>query len=275
MWRKKITDHGVKSIGSKIAPASGFGHRALTTMGYAIMQKELVVPDLGQLKRAFTVLPQLTDMDAQTVVHDAYGIIMRGLDLESAGLLQSALQLEGVHTEVIDESKLPSFLPAKVVHQIELGASHLTLYDPMKRVSEVPWGDIMLLAAGLVRTRGQHKVRELETIGGTRSREEVAEHLVIEIFLNGGTARYSVNGDDFIWEHLGARMTGDKPMNFVLTLAELSRRAPQAGMNRGAFLGAQDPPELFPYPSRQMFNEELTWMFWRIGKMQGGAGEGV
>ena len=236
-------------------------------MGYAIMQKELVVPHIDQLKRAFTVLPQLTDMDALTVVHDAYGIIMRGLDLESAGLLQSALQLEDVHTEVIDESKLPSFPPAKVVHQIELGTSHITLYDPMKRVSEVAWGDIMLLAAGLVRTRGQHKVKELETIGGTRSKEEVAEHLVLEIFLNGGNARYSVNGDDFIWEHLGARMTEDKPMNFVLTLAELSRRAPQAGINRGAFLGAQDPPELFPYPSRQTFNEEVTWMFWRIGKM--------
>lgn len=244
-------------------------------MVYAIMQKELVVPELDQLKRAFTVLPQLTDMDAQTVVHDAFGIIMRGLDLESAGLLQSALQLEGVHTEVVEESKLPTFPPAKIVRQIELGSSHLTLYDPMKRVSEVSWGDVMLLAAGLVRTREQHKVKELETIGGTRSKEEVAEHLIIEIFLNSGSARYSVSGDEFVWEHLGARMTEDKPMNFVLTLAELAKRAPQAGMNRGAFLAAQDPPELFPYPSRQMFNEELTWMLWRIGKMQGSAGDGI
>ncbi len=244
-------------------------------MGFAIMQKELVVPELGQLKRAFTVLPQLTDMDAQTVVHDAFGTIMRGLDLESAGLLQSALQLEGVHTEVVEESKLPAFPPGKIARQIELGPSHLTLYDPMKRVSEVPWGDIMLLAAGLVRTREQHKVKELETIGGTRSKEEIVDHLMVEIFLNGSDTRYSIHGDEFIWEHLGARMTEDKPMNFVLTLAELAQRAPQAGMNRGAFLAAQDPPELFPYPSRQMFNEELTWMLWRIGKMQGSSGEGI
>jgi hypothetical protein len=244
-------------------------------MGYAIMQKELVVPELGQLKRAFTVLPQLTDMDAQTVVHDAFGIIMRGLDLESAGLLQSALQLEGVHTEVVEESKLPAFPPGKIARQIELGPSHLTLYDPMKRVSEVPWGDIMLLAAGLVRTREHHKVKELETIGGTRSKEEIVDHLMVEIFLNGGDTRYSIHGDDFIWEHLGAQMTEDRQMNFVLTLAEFARRAPQAGMNRGAFLAAQDPPELFPYPSRQMFNEEITWMLWRISKMQGSAGEGI
>lgn len=243
-------------------------------MGYAIMQKELVVPELAQLKRAFTVLPQLTDMDAQTVVHDAFGIIMRGLDLESAGLLQSALQLEGVHAEVVEESKIPTFPPTKIARQIELGPSHLTLYDPMKRVSEVPWGDIMLLGAGLVRTREQHKVKELETIGGTRSKEEIVDHLMVEIFLSGG-ARYSINGDEFIWEHLGARMTEDRQMNFVLTLAELAQHAPQAGMNRGAFLAAQDPPELFPYPSRPMFNEELTWMLWRIAKIHATGGHDI
>jgi hypothetical protein len=242
-------------------------------MGYAIMQKELVVPSLEQIKRAFTALPTLTELDAQTVANDAYGIIMRGLDRGQAGLLQEALRAESVATEVIEESKLPVIPTAKIVRQVEFHPDHLTVHDPMKRATEVPWRAIMFIAAGLVRVRERHTVKELETLGGTRAKEETAQHMLLDIFLNGGAARYSVTADDFSFEHLGARLSDDRAMNFVLLVQDLAQNAPHAGMNRGAFTACQKPPELFLYPSRQTFNEELTWMLWRIAKLQRGEGK--
>src|SRR5689334_7745219 len=128
-------------------------------MAFAILQKELVVPDVEQLKRAFAVLPILTSLDAQTAANDAYGIVLRGLDAEQAGKLQAALAHENVETEVVPESKLPVIPPAKIARQVEFQPSHLTLYDSMRRASAVPWGDIMFVAAGYVRMREVRKQR--------------------------------------------------------------------------------------------------------------------
>jgi len=43
----------------------------LAGMTYAIVQQELIVPDVEQLKRAFSVSPDLTTLDAQTAANDA------------------------------------------------------------------------------------------------------------------------------------------------------------------------------------------------------------
>jgi len=237
-------------------------------MGYAIMQKELVVPALEQLKRAFAVLPTLTELDAQTVANDAFGIVMRGLELDQATLLQEALLVERVETLIVDEFNLPALPTAKIVRRVEFLTDHLKVYDSMKREAEVPWRDIMFIAAGLVRVRETHRVRELETVGGTRTKEELTGHLLLDLFLNGGTTRYSITAEDFSFEHLGARLSDDLATNFVLLIQQLAQHASHAGQNRGAFMACQQPPELFPYPSKQTFNEELTWMLWRIAQIR-------
>jgi hypothetical protein len=80
--------------------------------------------------------------------------------------------------------------------------------------------------------------------------------------------RYSASGDDFNFEHLGLRASDDLAMNFVFLVQDLAEEAPHAAQNRGAFMACQRPPELFPYPSKAAFNEELIWMLWRIGSMK-------
>ena len=105
-------------------------------MGYAIMQKELVVPALEQLKRAFTVLPTLTELDAQTVANDAFGIIMRGLELDDATLLREALLVERVETLMVEESALPVLPTAKIVRRVEFQTELLKVYDSMQRETE-------------------------------------------------------------------------------------------------------------------------------------------
>jgi hypothetical protein len=239
-------------------------------MSYAILQKELVVPDVECLKRAFGVWPELTRIDAQTSANDAYGILLRGLDVERANALQEALLKENVETIVVEESRLPSLPPGRIGRQAELDSAHLTLFDPMRRASRVAWNDIHFIAAGLVRTREGSKARPARA--GSEPKEEQSGNLMLEIFLREGLGRFSVDGREFNYDHLGGRLTDDPAVNFVFLVQDLARNAPHAGLNRGACAVCQKPPELFPYPNKQAFHEELTWMLWRIGQLEAGKG---
>lgn len=234
-------------------------------MSYAILQKELVVPEVERLKRAFGVWPELTGIDAQTSANDAYGILLRGLDVERANALQEALLKENVETVVVEESKLPSLPPGRIGRQAEFDAAHLTLFDPMRRASRVAWTDVHFIASGLVRIREGSKAR-----AGAESNDDQSGHLLLEIFLREGMGRFSVDGREFSYEHLGGRLTDDAAMNFVFFVQDLARNAPHAGLNRGAWAACQKPPELFPYPNKQAFQEELTWMLWKIGQPEAG-----
>jgi hypothetical protein len=240
-------------------------------MSYAILQKELVVPDVERLKRAFGVWPELTGIDAQTSANDAYGILLRGLDVDRANALQEALLKEDVETIVVEESRLPSLPPGRIGRQAELDAAHLTLFDPMRRASRVAWNDIHFIAAGLVRSReGSRSAR-----AGAEPKEEQSGNLMLEFFLREGLGRFSVDGREFNYDHLGGRMTDDPAVNFVFLVQDLARNAPHAGLNRGAWAACQKPPELFPYPNKQAFQEELTWMLWRIGQLEAGKATGT
>lgn len=248
-------------------------------MEYAIVQKELVVPKVEQLKRAFSVSPLLTGLDAQTVAHDAYGILLRGLDVEQAGTLREALLREGVETELVGESKLPVIPPAKVVRQVEFYSSHLRIYDPMRRAALLPWKEILLIAAGYVRRREPRPHRNAladppfhgerrapHGVSGGKLRE-TGSHMLLDLFVNGGATRFSITAEEFTFDHLGTRLTNDLALNFVSLIEDLSQEAPHAALNRGAYLACQKSPELFPYPSKAAFNEEITWMLWRIGQL--------
>jgi hypothetical protein len=262
------------------APRKSSTLTALFVMAYAIVQKELVVPEVEQLQRAFRVSPDLTRLDAQTAANDAYGILLRGVDPRQADALRDALLRERVEIELVEESKLPVIPSARIIQQVEFHVSHVTLYDPMRRAAEVAWRDIVFIAAGYVRMRevrrhcgaldepGIHSTGiGQETSSTSHAREEEHIHMVLEIFASGGT-RYSLSADEFIFDHLGARLSNDLAMNFVSLVQDLAREAPHAGLNRGAFKACQQPPELFPYPSKAAFNEELTWMLWRIAQLR-------
>jgi len=216
-------------------------------MKYAILQKELVVPEVERLKRAFSVWPEFRGIDAQTSANDAYGILLRGLEAGQAALLQEALSKEAIDTAVVEESNLPVLTPGRVGRKAEFDDNHLTLYDPMQRPSRVPWKEIIFIAAGLVRAREQ-------------------QQLMLEIFLRAGGGRFSIDGGEFAYDHLGPRLSEDRAVNFVSLVQDIVQRAPQAGLSRGTCAACKKPPELFPYPSKQAFNEELVWMLWRIGQ---------
>ena len=248
-------------------------------MPYVLMQKELVTPQVDCLIQAFKISSSLTELDAQTVVKDSYGILLRGLEFESAAALQDALFKQGIETEVVDEADLPITPPAKLVKQVEFLPAHLTMYDPMGRTFTLGWPDILIIAAGNVLSQEFRKIRttleepqfhgsgiSYDTVSQAKTKEETHPRLMLEIVLAGGVSRYSVGADDFVFNHLGRRLTESLPRNFILLVQELAHYAPHAGLNRGAFLVCEKGSPLCTYPSKAAFFEELTWMLWRIGK---------
>lgn len=251
-------------------------------MSYVILQKELVVPDVESLKRAFSVSPYLRDIDAQNATNDAYGILLRGLDAESADALQASLRAEGVEIELVKESALPTLPVGKVTKRVTFGPAHLLAYDAMDHATEIPWAEVMFVAAGYVRTGEVHKhltAREeaqrrtaahtpIDETGLLKPGDEERYHMLLEIFLRDEKTRYSIEADEFQFDCLGARLTEDLALNFVALVQMVVAQVPHAGLNRGALKASEEPPELFPYPSRKTFNEELTWMLWRIRTIQ-------
>ena len=244
-------------------------------MPYAIMQRELAAPPLDQLADAFRALPNLTALDAQTAVNDAFGVLWRGLELEAASALQDALMKKGLETEVVSETELPKLPPAKIVKQMEFMPSHLVMYDPMGRTFNLPVSDILLIAAGNVRLpeyKKSHTPAEAarpsnDFLNEGRSRDSAQFHFMLEIVLAGNMARYSVVADEFVFSHLGARATNNLAQDFCLLVRDLAESAPHAGLNRGAYLICENAKEVFPYPSKAAFFEELTWFLWLTSRV--------
>jgi len=237
-------------------------------MPFAIMQRELLTPSVEHLARAFRSLPNLTALDAQTAANDAFGILWRGLDVEGASAMQDALMKQGIEVEVVEESELPVLPPSKVIKQIEFLPGQLSMYDPMGRIFALPWSDLMLIAAGNVRLR-DYKGKGHGPAEAAHNHESMrgddALHLMLELVLAGGVARYSMIADEFVFNHLGAQLTKETARNFELVVRELSEYAPHAGLNRGAFLICQNEKEIFTYPNKAAFFEEISWFLWRIG----------
>ena len=68
---------------------------------FAIVQRSLDVPEVGKLKRAFRAVKCLTPSDAHTLANDAFGILVKNLDITDAMALKGALQSEGIDTHPI------------------------------------------------------------------------------------------------------------------------------------------------------------------------------
>jgi hypothetical protein len=148
------------------------------------------------------------------------------------------------------------------------------MYDPLGRIFTLSSQEILLIAAGNVRLPEFRKARAgAEALHphphphapmDARSKEAEQHHLLLELVLAGGVARYSITADDFVFNHLGPRMTNNLTHNFALLVQDLADLAPHAGLNRGAFQFCEKADPLLTYPSKAAFFEELTWMLWRI-----------
>ena len=118
---------------------------------YAVLQKEAARPTAEQIRRAFRSFSHLTDADAVRLAANAQGILQRQLSADAARAFLRALQAEGVAAAIVAESELQLLPQSKSLHRLALTEAALEVYDLHGQPTAVPWGELVLIAAGTVR----------------------------------------------------------------------------------------------------------------------------
>lgn len=249
-------------------------------MRYAVLQTDLNPPGHDQLLRAFRTVPGLTPYDAGILGNDAFGVLVKNFSAGQAAALQGSLRIEGIETEIVEQSLLPEMPPAKQVHRLECRSEHLVIFDPLGHSFPLEWRHVLLLAAGAVRVSDfvrQQKARPVTRVNGrghivqemeyeSVTREERNFHLLGEIIITGAALRYSFTADKFNFAGLGARRTDSLAGNFGLFLRDLIHACPHAVLNRGAAALQLQNPEVSSYPTKNAFHEEIVWRLWQMRK---------
>ncbi len=221
---------------------------------YAVLQRDAARPTAEQIRRAFRSFSHLTDADAVRLAANAQGILQRQLSADAARAFLRALQVEGVAAAIVAESELQLLPQSKSLHRLALTEAALEIYDLRGQPTAVSWGELALVAAGTV--------RHVEISHSLETRSQ----LILEIVLKDGAARYEVNADEFPFKYALDRPDLSTVQKFVWLVREISRRATGALLNRGARDLREGTELVRGYPSRQVFNDEMTWLLWNAAQ---------
>ncbi len=257
-------------------------------MNYAVMQTGANPPSAEQLRNAFLQVPGLTAMDVSILGKDACGVLVRGFELERASTLQSALAAQGVESEVVVEGALTELPPGRQLTKVEFTAEALRIDDLLGRTFPLAWNTVLIIAAGRTRLTefktdlvdkmvmsGADRDFALKMVTESQTREEQNDHWLLEIITRGAALRYRVVADRpeslLLFQCLGERRGKDAGANLSLFVRELSRFAPAAVLNHGAYCMREDGDASFCYPSQTAFYREITWLLWMVsaGRLQG------
>jgi hypothetical protein len=242
-------------------------------MNFAVLQKTLDIPPVEKIEQALMSVKGFTRVDAHIFANDAYGILVKNLSAEQATAFSQALFGQGIESEVVADNELIPLPPTKFVQRLDCTPEGLLIYDPLGRSFPLPWQHVLLIAAGCVRVTDFNRVAKEVWVddrdGGQtrvtdyRNVEERNSRLLLEIVVSGAVLRYSVSAEKFRFDYLGGRRTKNLPENFALLVQDLTALAPHAMLNRGTYFLKQNE-NLFPYPTKNAFFEEITWLLWRM-----------
>lgn len=249
------------------------------TSSYAVLLRDVATPGAEPICRAFRAFSHLTDADAIRLAANAQGILMRHLSVDEAKALQQALVKEGVNAVLAKDDDLRLLPASQRLHHIELTHDALVIADYVGRTTAVAWTEFSLVAAGAVphveisSVQTQRTAMRAHPLFGVWPRKVVETHnrlaterqFILELVVGNGTARYEIQAHEFPFTNLGDRPTATLTDKFVGLVREMTRRAPQALLNRGA-LDIRDGVVLVRgYPSRQQLLDEMIWLLWSRG----------
>ncbi|TMP97061.1 MAG: hypothetical protein E6L09_13965 [Verrucomicrobia bacterium] len=247
-------------------------------MACCLVQTDFAVPSAEQLTRAFRSLETLTGADAVKLANEACGILAKNLSPQDASRLQGALAAEGVPSEIVDAARLPRLPDVKFVRRLELHPQALLIYDPLGRTVPVPWQHVALIAAGSVRhfgvttTRTEETLKTFDPIRGFRTkvvtdrRHKIEEdtRLLLGIFLTGGTIRFEIEAEAFMFKYCFDRPDLNLAQKLGLLIQMLAQNAPQALMNRGAVALRDGATGSATHASKAALFDECAWWLWQM-----------
>jgi hypothetical protein len=249
-------------------------------MQYVVVQKETTAPTADQWRRALKPVKHLAEADAARLAREVRGLLIKNVSLEEGLAVQTALQAEGVLTEVVPAGELPALPVAKFVKRLELQPQALLVYDPLGRALPVPWSEVTLLSAGAVRHFGitesatQEWVRSYNPMGGlgftlqTEVRHDIEDQqqFRLEIFLGRAAMRFEIEAATFLFKFVSDRPELNAGEKLALLVQHLARQAPQATLNCGAQAMRDSTPPV-AYASKAALADESIWLLWQRASM--------
>ncbi len=245
---------------------------------YALLLARLESPSAARLARAFDASGARARLDAPTVAHLAFGILLDNLTATAASKLHLALEHEGVAVDVVEESLLPALPRRRVLARGRIDAEGMTYFTPFGKERQLAWSSIDIAALGSVRRKPRHVVRsvipgieeDLETV--ETEDPTTAEDLVIDLVSSGERQALRIIADDFLYDCLGGRMRARARDNFPILARDILERC-EVLPNRGAARFLLKHPDYFTYPSWAAFDEETRWLLWRVTDRQHASAE--
>ena len=202
-------------------------------MPFAVVQKELSTVGSDALLAALKHVPHLTKHDADFLARDAFGVLVDRLSFREASGVQAILDGRGVDTEVVDQAEIPTLPPPKKLRRMDCLAEHLVLYDALGRPKPTPWEKVRLLAAGVVaviestrtqRTTVSYRAGHYGAFPIYRTeygnKEELADRLLVDLFVEDFPARYQSMARELRYDYLGDRLASTAAENFVTLVAD-------------------------------------------------------
>lgn len=272
---------------SSCAHIGKVNHAAAPASSGITWTKDLDPPSTEQVKNAFRQVPGLTEMDAHTLGKDAFGVLVRGFELDRAEALKSALEEQGAPAEVVDEAALMELPPARQLTRVSFTPEARRIDDLLGRSFPLEWKNILVIAAGRTRLTdfktelvervkvvrsGKHLVPKV--VRESETREERKDYLLLEIVTRGAALRYRSMADRpealLLFQCLGEWRGKDPAGNLSLFVQDLAKFAPAAVLNHGAFFMRENGDPSFSYPSQTAFYREITWLLWMVssGRVQ-------
>lgn len=247
-------------------------------MPFSIMQRSLdPAPTVESLKPALLGIPGFAPADAPMIAQDAFGVLMKNLSYETAMAAHHAFAREGIETEAVDEADLNTQIDTRFLRRAACRADALIIFDPLGREVPIHWPHVMLVSAGRVRTTRERPLprpnpptdEDSILMFGDREplyRQETVWRILVDIVLQRAVLRYSFAADTFDFRDLGERRTRVEARDTATFIQDLAQLAPHVILNRGAYMLKHGEPASFPYPSKNAFLEEQTWLLWKISR---------
>lgn len=227
------------------------------TSSYAVLLRDAGRPDAERIRRAFGIFSHLTDADAIRLAANAQGILLRHLGADEGRALLRALQTEGVPAALVNEAELFDFSAGQTLARLELHPEKLTGFDQLGRTYDLPWSDLLLVAAGAV-----PRV-EIHSRGPARSQLETKSQYLLVLVT--ATQHYEIPA-----RPSGLTLPDFDPIAVMEKLAQLIRNitdaAPQALQNRAVHDIRNGINLLRGYPSRQALRDEMSWLLWQAAQ---------
>jgi hypothetical protein len=225
---------------------------------YAVLLRDAGRPDAEPIRRAFSIFSHLTDADAIRLAANAQGILLRHLGADEGRALLRALQTEGVPAALVNEAELYHFAACQTLTRLELHPEKLTGFDQLGQPHELPWADLLLVAAGAV--------PRVEIHSRTAARSLLETKPQFLLVLVTAAQHYEISARPFNF----ASPPDHDPMAVMEKLAQLIRNitdcAPQALQNRAVRDIRNGINLLRGYPSPQALRDEMSWLLWQAAQ---------